>query len=190
MKRARRLAALGVIMLVAATPARAEVRITFDDGRVTLDARNASLREILLEWAAVGQTQILNVEKLSGAPLTLRLEDVPEREALDRLLRTLPGYVVAGRRDVGPSSFTRIVLLVASSVTAATVSPAALGRAPRTNGLPRGLQAIPPELEALPGGDLRKQLPVDPDADDQASGDSRPAPTTSATPGVIIGAPQ
>ena len=39
------------------------------------------------EWAKVGETKVVNAE-MPGGPVTLELVDVPEKEALDILLRT------------------------------------------------------------------------------------------------------
>ena len=83
--------------LAIAPAARADVQLTLRNGRVTLVARDATLRQILTEWARVGKTTIVNVEKIPGGPLTLELRDVPESEALDILLRTLSGYLAAPR---------------------------------------------------------------------------------------------
>ena len=41
------------------------------------------LRQILEEWARLGQTTIVNGDKLTGPPMTLQLVDRPEREVLD-----------------------------------------------------------------------------------------------------------
>ena len=42
--------------------------VTMKDGRVTLAANGATVREILAEWARVGQTRIVNGERVTGAP--------------------------------------------------------------------------------------------------------------------------
>ena len=44
------------------------------NGRVTLVAKDVTVREILAEWARVGQTRIVNAEKLTGGPVTLELD--------------------------------------------------------------------------------------------------------------------
>src|SRR5215467_9985176 len=83
--------------LAFAPMAHAEVQLSLRDGRVTLVARDATLRQILTEWARVGKTTVVNVERVPGGPLTLELRDVPESEALDVLLRSLSGYMTAPR---------------------------------------------------------------------------------------------
>ena len=83
-----------------APAARADVQITVRNGRVTLVAKDATLRQILAEWARVGKMKVVNLERVPGGPLTLELRDVPEGEALDILLRSLSGYIAAPRTAV------------------------------------------------------------------------------------------
>jgi hypothetical protein len=81
-----------------AGPASAEpLSIAFDNGRVTLKATDVPLRQILQEWARLGQTRVVGLEKLAGAPVTIELTAVPERHALEVLLRSIAGYVAAPR---------------------------------------------------------------------------------------------
>src|SRR5258706_2841373 len=111
--------ALGIVMvavavgLVGASPARADVRITIHNGLVSLVAVDATLGQILNEWAKVGQTTIVNGERVGGGTLTLQLTDVPEEHALDTLLQALGGYVAVQRATAvaGLSRFDRIVVI-------------------------------------------------------------------------------
>jgi hypothetical protein len=73
--------------------ASAEVRVTIKNGLVTIAANGATVREILAEWARVGQTQIVNAERVTGAPISMQLTDVPEARALDIVLRSVSGYL-------------------------------------------------------------------------------------------------
>jgi len=120
------IALVATMLLAAALPAAAQspVSIQFNDGRVTLIAKNAPLRTILAEWARVGGSTIRNAERVTGNPVTLELNNVPEREALRVLLRSLGGYMAAQRRvDMpGASSLDRIFLIPtpAPANTAAT----------------------------------------------------------------------
>ena len=66
---------------------------------MSLSAKNATVGQILAEWAKVGQTKIVNAERVGGGPMTLELTDVPEAEALEILLRSAGGYVLAPRHD-------------------------------------------------------------------------------------------
>jgi hypothetical protein len=87
------------------------------DGKVTLVAKDVTVKQILTEWARIGQTKIVNLEKIPGGPLTLELVDVPEAQALDVLLRSVAGYMAAPRSGglANLSSFDRIVVMPASA---------------------------------------------------------------------------
>ncbi|HSK11430.1 MAG TPA: hypothetical protein VK911_17730, partial [Vicinamibacterales bacterium] len=74
---------------LAAPASAGEVRLSIRDGRVTLHATDASPREILAEWARVGQIRIVNGDRVPGPPLSLALKGVPEAKALDRVLRSV-----------------------------------------------------------------------------------------------------
>src|SRR5580765_4452320 len=96
--------AAAVVVIGTASAASADVQLTIQNGRVTLVAKDATVRQILSEWARVGQTKIVNVERIPGGPVTLELRDVPELEALDVLLRTLSGYMAAPRVSYTPDT--------------------------------------------------------------------------------------
>src|SRR5205809_4087804 len=104
--------ALGFGFLSSST-ARAEVQLTIQNGRVSLVAKDATLRQILAEWARVGQTKIVNGDRVPGGPVTLQLTNVSEEQALDTLLRSLTGYVAAPRPMIAAnlSRFDRIVVM-------------------------------------------------------------------------------
>jgi len=113
---------IGVVVLLAvAGSASADVRLSIRGGRVTLVATDATVRQILTEWARVGKTNIVNVERIPGGPITLQLTDVPESEALDLLLRSVTGYVAAPRRVASPelSRYDRILVLPTATLTPA-----------------------------------------------------------------------
>ena len=121
-----RVAALSALLFCGAGPAGAQsVKLEFNDGKVNLTAQNASLRAILTEWARLGGTQVVNMERLAGAPVTLQLTDVPETQALDIILRGTAGYIAGQRAAAGPagarSTLDRI-LVVPTAGTAAVVS--------------------------------------------------------------------
>lgn len=113
-----------------AGPASAEpLSIAFDNGRVTLRATDVPLRQILQEWARLGQTRVVGLEKLAGAPVTIELTAVPERHALEVLLRSIAGYVAAPRLATAAptaSTFDRLLLLPTS--VAAPAPARAAGR--------------------------------------------------------------
>jgi hypothetical protein len=120
-------AAIGAVAwLLSGSAAFAEIQLTLQDGRVTLIAKDATVRQILTEWARIGQTTIVNVDRIPGGPLTLELSNVPERQALDVLLRSLSGYMAAPRPAAAAnlSQFDRIVVMPTSAPPRAPVSAA------------------------------------------------------------------
>jgi hypothetical protein len=108
-----------LLLTLSAVPARAQqsIKVEFKNGRVSLNAQNAPVRAILAEWARVGGATIVNGDRVAGAPVTLELVAVPERQALDTLLRTVAAYMLAPRRagSVGSSTFDRILILPTSA---------------------------------------------------------------------------
>jgi len=113
--------------LFSAVPAHADVRVSIANGRVSVTATDATPRQILTEWARVGQTRVINAERLTGPPMSITLTNVPEAQALDTLLRSASGYVAAPRPGDLPnaSRFDRIFILATSSVARPASAPVA-----------------------------------------------------------------
>lgn len=105
------------LSLLPLAHASADVRITISDGFVSVDAKDATVRQILAEWARVGQTRVVNAERIVGAPVSLRLVRVPEAQALDILLRSVSGYMAAPRAVPveNASQFDRILVMPTSA---------------------------------------------------------------------------
>jgi hypothetical protein len=101
-----------------------ELKLTMQDGRVTIIADNVPLRQILQEWARVGQTKIVNADKMTGPAITLQLVNAPERDALDILLRSASGYIAAPRPvPVANAAFyDRVTIMPTSRAPAPTAS--------------------------------------------------------------------
>ena len=100
MKPLVRWALVGALLAAAGPAWGGEVKLSFSHGLVTLIATDASPREILSEWARLGQVRVTNLDRLAGAPVTLQMTDVPELRALETILRGTAGYVAAPRREV------------------------------------------------------------------------------------------
>lgn len=117
-----------VVSLLTASAASADVHVQLQDGRVSIVAKDATVRQILTEWARVGQTKVVNVERIPGGPLTLELNNIPEAQALDVLLRSVSGYMAAprGTAVANLSVFDRIIVMP----TVAAPRPAASSAAP------------------------------------------------------------
>ena len=124
------------VLLAAAVPAAAQQAVTlqFQGGLVTLRAQNAPVRTILAEWARLGGTTIVNGDRVVGPPVTLELTGVPERQALDIVLRNVAGYMLAPRRAgaSGSSAFDRVMILPTSAAPRnPPPAPAAAAAGPR-----------------------------------------------------------
>lgn len=119
-------AAAACVCCAALAHAQSPLQLLIRDGRVTLHAQNAPVRTILAEWARVGGAKIVNGDRVAGSPITLDLEGVPERQALDIILRGVSGYVVAAREPgvPGASMYDRIMILP-TSVAPRNPAPAA-----------------------------------------------------------------
>ena len=114
----------------AAQTATPGVSLVIRDGKVTLKAEQASLRQILAEWERQGQVKISGADKLIGAPVTLTLIDVPEKQALEIVMRGVPGYMAVDRvaqadTPAGPSRFDR-VMIMARAATPVPATPSSL----------------------------------------------------------------
>lgn len=109
------LPAFVLAVLVIPAPASAQLTLKMEGGMVTLVAKDVPLSAIMAEWARVGQTSIVNGDKIF-TPVTLQLENVPEKKALDILLRGAAGYMLAERAApvAGKSAFDRIMILPTS----------------------------------------------------------------------------
>ena len=127
---------LGAPSLSSALPADAQQPVTlqFNAGQVTLSAQNAPVRAILAEWARLGGATVVNGDRVAGPPVTLELTDVPERQALDVILRGVAGYMLAPRRagSMGASAFDRIMILPTSVAPRNPPPAAAAARAWRS----------------------------------------------------------
>ena len=125
----KRFHVLAVVALLGAgaTSAVAQQGVTleFQDGKVRLNAQNASVSQILSEWSRRGRTTIVNGERVPGPPVTLELQDVTEQQALEIVLRGVSGYLVAARDTAvaGASSYDRIYIIPTSSRPTTSAPP-------------------------------------------------------------------
>ena len=125
-----------VTWLATGATAFADVQLTIGNGRVSLVAKDATVRQILAEWARVGQTKIVNVERIPGGPVTLELKDVSEQQALDVLLRSVSGYMAAPRAAgvINASAFDRIIVMPASRAPVAVAASPPVVQQPALSG--------------------------------------------------------
>lgn len=185
-----------LIVCAPVTAAAQGVQLEFRDGHVTLRAENVPVRTILQEWSRLGGTQMVNGDRVPGAPVTLELIDVPERQALDVLLRNAAGYMIGSRATgEGRSSFDRVLILPTSSAPFNPPPPA--GFVPPPPPLP-DFDDFPNDVELQPFRTPRDFVPDDmpgqtlppppyqPDPDD--AGPARPTTPQPGVPGPLPGA--
>jgi hypothetical protein len=177
--------------LSAATATAGELIVKIADGRATVIAKDVTVRQILAEWARVGDTRMVNGEKVAGGPISLELVDVPEKDALDILLRTAAGYVTGPRPAgaAGASLYDRVMILATSRAPAPTAAAAPTPFNPRQalqqiqqpppdddDGEPLDQGPVPPPgMQPFPG-------PNDPNQNAPFAGQGVPFP--GPTPGI------
>ena len=175
-----------------------ELKLTISNGRVTIVADQVPVSRILAEWSRIGQTRIVNGERLL-TNVSLEVIDWPERKALDLVLRSASGYMAAERQvalaNPSASSFDRIMILPFSKGPANTmpvaaapapfsprpmpqqpevdddqpvVVPAPMQQQPQTQSMP----GMPPAPQNVPG--QPQQQMINPNA-----------PTTLPRPGML-----
>ncbi len=122
-------AAICVVVGLAAPSIAGQVRLEIRGGLVTLEAKDATIREIFAEWARVGKTRVVNAETAPGGPLTLQFTEVPERQALDIILRSVAGFLAVARTSPLDSASMYDRILVMPVARPAGVAASAGGRA-------------------------------------------------------------
>jgi hypothetical protein len=190
--------ALALLVGLPGAARAGEVRVAFKDGRVDVVARDATLREILMEWERVGGTKIVNRDRVPGTRLNLDLKGVPEDQALTTLLRPIAGYMASRRLgpDGGSSAFSRLVLMTAAatpaSYAAGAPGPSAPAAGMATQQGPGGQPFSRPGMQrrVLPDG---RVVTVMDDPDRAADADDRDeAQPPAGPPGMMrppFGAP-
>jgi len=157
---------LAATSMWAAVPS---VHLTIHDGRVWLVASDATVGQILAEWARVGRTRVVNAERVTGGPLTVQLNGVPEEQALDVLLRSANGYMTALRLSVLPnaSQFDRILILPTTTAPAGggvrEAAAPVIDAPPAPVFPPSAIPPVMPGAQRVIGAD---GLPVPDDQDD------------------------
>jgi hypothetical protein len=159
----RTLLILALIVFVAAPAGAQGLKLAFNQGLVSIDATSVPVRTILTEWGKLGGTNVVGAERIAGAPLTLKLVDVPEAQALDIVLRSVAGYMAAPRATMaGASIYDRILILATSSAPA----PAAARPTPVNQNPNAGTQRLVPPRP--------NRQPANADEDEEAEDDPNP----------------
>ena len=154
---------LGVAAFLATPSAAAadELKVSMNGGLVTIIADDVPLSSVLAEWARIGQTKVVNGEQIFTR-VTFHIVDMPERKALDIVLRSVAGYMTAERQTAiaGASAFDRIMILPTS-------------RPPANSG---------PIMNAPPVFNARPAAPPVPEVDDDPPGVTPPGMPPGMTP--------
>ncbi len=179
------------LSIATAWPTAAQgLKVEFHDGRVTVDATAVPVRVILTEWGKVGGTKIVGADRISGAPLTVKLVNVTEAQALETILRSVAGYMAAPRSTgVGQSKYDRIMVMATTTAPAPPV--AANARAQQPSNAFNGTQRFVPPNRQRPEQPEIEEVAEEPD-------DNPPSPPVftfpqpgqgAATPGQFQNAP-
>lgn len=177
-----RIPAVVAALLFCAAPSQAQsVSVQFNNGLVSVNAQNAPVRQILAEWARLGGTTFVNADRVPGGPVTLQLDNVSERQALDVLLRNVSGYMVAAREaGSGASSLDRILILPTSSAP----RPSTPAFQPPAVFQPQPVPEFEPEVEFDP----REENPPEDVPPDERPGNN-PRVRVPFTPPTVNGRP-
>ena len=163
--------------LVAAPVGAQQLKVSFNEGLVSVDATAVPVRQILNEWAKQGGTKVVGVERVTGAPLTIKLIDVPESKALEVILRNVAGYMAAPRAaGTGASTYDRILVMATSSAPAPAAA-AATRPGPLNQNIAGTQRFVPP-----------RQQPSNDDDDNEEEDPNPPSPpvfTFPQQPGMV-----
>lgn len=177
----------GVVLSVTAPASGGDVKLQVANGRVLVQANNATLREILAEWARVGNVKFVNLEQVASAPMTIDVQWQPESQVLTMLLRSLSGFAAAPKLQAASDSsiFDRVVIMAAPRPAATASASYTQPQQPQPIFRP-GMQVVTDDQDAQGnmGGLPPGYQPPPPRGPGQA-----PAPTATPTPSVPQGVP-
>jgi hypothetical protein len=155
------------VLIARPVLAQQPLKLSFQNGLVSVEANSVPVRTILNEWAKIGGTKVVGAERISGAPLTVKLVNVTEAQALETILRSAAGYMAAPRSasaaTTGPSTYDRILVMATTSAPAAAATAAR--PAPGATNAFAGTQRLVPQ---------RPQRPDQQEPDDQEEVDENP----------------
>lgn len=178
------------LLALPTTAAAGELKLTMNGGLVSLVADDVPLSAVLAEWARIGQTKIVNGEQIFTR-VTLRIENTPERKALDILLRSAAGYMAAERATpvAGGSAFDRIMILPTSR---APMNSGPVMATPPPTFAPRPAQTPVPEVDddptmnPMPPGAGPQTMPMPPGMGvPPQPGQQQNVPLTAPRPGQL-----
>jgi len=173
--------ALFVLALSASPGWAAGLTLVFAGGNVSIDAQDVTVRQILTEWSRLGKTRIVNLERVTSGPITLKLENVPENVALDTILRAVPGYMAAPRSVYLADASLYDRILIVATTTAVAARPGAASTFQPPNAFPPGQSPNITQFRGA-GSLMPGVLPEQADAQDQLDD---PAIAAAAAAGLV-----
>jgi len=160
--------------------AERKLDLSFNNGKVTLVAKNVTLQEILAEWTRKGSCPFPGADKIVGGKLPpLQYENQPELTVLQSLLRTVSGYIPFPRKVGNPgASMFEAVQVLASSKPTSTI--------PMSSGT-----SMPIAAPLVPQGNPMDEIPPiitvpNPNAQSQPAQPNQPTMTPPNQPGVYL----
>lgn len=152
--------------VLAGSASAQNVTLTFHDGLVSIEAASVPARVILTEWGKKGGTKVVGIDRLTGAPLTVKMTDVSEAKALETILRSAAGYMAAPRASVatGASMYDRILVMATTTAPATAVATRPATPQPANNAFNGTQRFVPP----------RQQAPAQQQADEPDDPDPNP----------------
>lgn len=181
------------ILGIVALPAVAQTSLTLDikDGVVNLDAQSVPVAQILAEWGRIGGTRVVGAEKIAGGPVTLKLVNAPERQALEVLLRNVSGYMAAPRLASavpGASTYEKILILPTAAPVVNNNPPPARTATNTPFGNPPGRMPRPPGMADQDDAAAQNQEPAEqPDANVSNQPPVFTFPQPQQMPGAVPG---
>ena len=190
------------LSVVIAAPAFAQqpLKLSFETGgRVTVDATSVPVRTILNEWSKIGGTKVIGADRITGSPVSVKLVNVTEAQALEIILKSVAGYMAAPRNasTTGPSMYDRILVMATTSAPAA--ASAAARPAPTSPNAFNGTQRFVPPRQRAEDADQEPaeepdENPPSPPVFTFPQGGQQPGTFTNAPgvaqPGMTVAAPQ
>ena len=140
-------------LLAPADGAAQKLALQIDGGLVTLDAEDVTVEEVLTRWSKATGMSIISKNGV-GAELriSLRLEQVAEREALAAVLRDLSGYIMGERLDPSNGAVTidRLMILPQSAAARTGANDPPVAAPAHVDEIPRELAPVPAPGEIWP----------------------------------------
>jgi hypothetical protein len=186
-------AAVGAQDTAQPGPPVRKLDLKFNNGLVTLQAQNVTVRDVLAEWARLCECQVIGAEKITNAPLTMPVQYVNQPEAVIMKSLLNPGtiqgsvsggyvFVPRGPGETGASVYASIRIAPVSHPTAVNYSmqPSSPVAAPLIND---GNDELPPVVN-IPLQDPSKTQQAQPAPPVAPVVPPSVMPTTGVNPGV------